>query len=124
MREDDQFLRHLQFSAALADASVSREPVPDMNIMMMEIMEIAPGLEIAATPHPQLKPAEGKRNGVAKRYPTEPTKNNEETKKQKMAGKPVSRILFAALAVKPERRSDHSSRSRFAPGLQQPTRGS
>jgi hypothetical protein len=41
-----------------------------------------------------------------------------------MAGKPVSRILFSALALTPARRSDHSSRSRFAPGLQQPTRGS
>src|SRR5580704_10296705 len=42
----------------------------------------------------------------------------------KSAGKPVSRILFDARAVRPTRRSDHSSRSRFAPGLQQPTRGS
>src|SRR5882762_5668597 len=42
----------------------------------------------------------------------------------KMAGKPVSRILFGAQALTPACRSDHSSRSRFAPGLQQPTRGS
>jgi hypothetical protein len=41
-----------------------------------------------------------------------------------MAGKPVSRILFGVRAVRPACRSDHSSRSRFAPGLQQPTRGS
>ena len=41
-----------------------------------------------------------------------------------MAGKPVSRILSIAQGIKPVRLSDHSSRSRFAPGLQQPTRGS
>jgi len=41
-----------------------------------------------------------------------------------MAGKPVSRILCSAQAVTPAHCSDHSSRSRFAPGLQQPTRGS
>src|SRR5882762_9683994 len=37
----------------------------------------------------------------------------------KMAGKPVSRILFGARALTPACRSDHSSRSRFALGLQQ-----
>jgi hypothetical protein len=42
----------------------------------------------------------------------------------KMAGKPVSRILYGAWTLPPLRRGDHSSRSRFAPGLQQPTRGS
>jgi len=41
-----------------------------------------------------------------------------------MAGKPVSRILFGARAVRRACRGNHSSRSRFAHGLQQPTRGS
>ena len=43
---------------------------------------------------------------------------------EKMAGKPVSRILCDARAFPSARRGDHSSRSRLAPGLQQPTRGS
>jgi hypothetical protein len=42
----------------------------------------------------------------------------------KSAGKPVSRILSGAWTLPPARRGDHSSRSRFALGLQQPTRGS
>jgi len=83
VRDDDRFLRHLQFSAAIADASLLREPVPDINIIIMKVRKNTPGLEIETTPHPQLKPAEGKRNGVAKRYPTEPTKNNEKTKNKK-----------------------------------------
>jgi hypothetical protein len=41
-----------------------------------------------------------------------------------MAGKPVSRILYNASALQPARCGDHSSRLRFAPELQQPTRGS
>ena len=48
-----------------------------------------------------------------------------------MADEPVSRILFAvrrpsrfASAIAHSQRDDHSSRSRIAPGLQQPTRGS
>src|ERR1700688_2140915 len=49
-----------------------------------------------------------------------------ECKKTKyvMAGKPVSRILSSTPALPLARRGDHSSRSRFASGLQQPTRGS
>ena len=49
----------------------------------------------------------------------------------KSAGEPVSRILCAALSLARlasrfslAQRDDHSSRSRIAPGLQQPTRGS
>ena len=48
-----------------------------------------------------------------------------------VAGEPVSRILFAApdsaelnVAGCRTKRDDHSSRSRIAPGLKQPTRGS
>ncbi len=50
---------------------------------------------------------------------------------ENLAGEPVSRILFAVRQSLPIRignpnpqRDDHSSRSRIAPGLQQPTRGS
>jgi len=43
---------------------------------------------------------------------------------ENMADRPVSRILSSAWALPPARRGDHSSRSRLAPGLQQPTRGS
>ena len=50
----------------------------------------------------------------------------------KSAGEPVSRILCAACPLRslaraplrPTQRGDHSSRSRIAPGLEQPTRGS
>jgi len=41
-----------------------------------------------------------------------------------LAGEPVSRILSGAQFTRwIMRRGDHSSRSRFAPWLQQPTRG-
>ena len=50
-----------------------------------------------------------------------------------MAGESVSRILcvarrcvpmvYVGMRLRPARRSDHSSRSRIAPGLKQPTRG-
>ena len=44
--------------------------------------------------------------------------------KETVAGEPVSRILSSApFAIRTARRGDHSSRSRFAPRLQQPTRG-
>ena len=40
---------------------------------------------------------------------------------ENVAGEPVSRILYLAFLRRPS--DDHSSRPRFAPGLQQPTRG-
>ena len=44
--------------------------------------------------------------------------------KQLVADEPVSRILSSAsFAKRTKRRGDHSSRPRFAPRLQQPTRG-